>query len=128
MRISLSPDDVAASAYRSFHAACLRAQPPDFDGLPWEEQQEWFRLALGAERLLEEYHGRPYPEAASALAALHAGGDAPRETPRGGVAWQAVCRHLMTLLDCDEVFDLEALELSWREWAKSRHHLEGVIP
>lgn len=123
---NLSPREVALTAYRVFCEASLLTQFPPLEEIPWDKQVGWQRLARLAEDTLLAHEGKSWVDAAKALATLYSGSEQALasggwEQARIQIAWQAVARHLAYLLDGGDIQDLEALELSWREWVKSRH-------
>ncbi len=124
MPMQLDTRDIAASAFRAFSYAGGVQDEPEWDKLDSETQLRWLHLAKHAEGTLQAMEDKPYQQAAAGLAALWAKTDDPAffETfsKRLQIIWQAVTRHLMTLLDCDDVDSPEPLERSWGEWVDSK--------
>lgn len=124
MTAVLTPDELAASCYRAFLSASgLRPDP--WEGLALEHQAPWLRVALHGEAALLSCEGRHPSEGGAALAALQARGDPALlemalGAPRNRLAYEALARHLLTLIDGDGSPDLPALEASWADWATRR--------
>lgn len=117
---TLSTEDVAQTAWRAFSSAMGSNVPWDF--LSYEAQDPWLRLALRAEKVMQENEGRTYREVAAKLHEAAMGGG-QFASPLHTLAWEAVTRHLMTLLDADDIADLDALEKSWAEWVAKRKEI-----
>ncbi len=121
---NLTTEDVAASAYR---ACCYAAQveaPPSWEGENLDTMQRWLHLAGRAQTGLEDFHGKPYAQGASWLFGVWAQEEGAYEKlplPLK-LCWEAVTRHLVTLLDAEkeDLEDLTSLEKSWGEWHKER--------
>ena len=121
---TLSPEEMAASAFRAFCFAGQVEVPPSWEEESCENQDRWLRLAQKAQQGLLDFDGQPVKQAAAWLLG-HWSHEEPGKVwgllPRGlQLCWEAVARHLNTLLDSDEVSDVGALERSWNEWAKER--------
>ena len=69
--------------------------------------------------MLTSLEGKPYATGAEELARCFHAGKIPL-SPAQMVTWQAVARHLVTIMDDDELSDLAALEESWGPWALQR--------
>ncbi len=113
---SLEPQDVARSAYHAYRAAGGERAAGEWEGLSLDRQALFLRLAKFGGGELAMLEGKPYSHAGGKLRQLATGAEEP-VSPRECLAWEAVARHLTTLLDADDVTDLSALELSWGEWA-----------
>lgn len=108
----------AASAYRVFEGASGRTG--DWDGLSLEAQAGWIRLAQRAERILEKVEGRSWEEAATALyedsrMTIGISADLSPLLP-----WVTLARHLMTLMNADDIKGPADSEQFWIEWAKKK--------
>lgn len=120
--IPLTSEELAASCYRAWSAACA------FPGLAWEQlslddQTPWLKVARKGEEILSRMQGKTYHAAGLELHGL--AGDCTFHSP---LAWEAVARHLTTLLDADDIDDLGGLEQSWRDWAaKKQPQPQGAI-
>lgn len=124
MEIKLEPLELARSAFKVF---CLvMGQAEDWDRASLERQQPWLLVGNQAGGLLERLEGNSFAHCGYELMRLHL---APEERPgaltvwntlpaRARLAWEAVARHLATLLDSDEVTSLEEAEALWPAWAE----------
>lgn len=111
----------AASAYRVYEGASGRVG--DWDGLSIDAQLPWVRLAQRAERVLEKIEGCTWEEAATALYedSREAFGMIADLSPI--LPWVTVARHLMTLMNADDIKGPADSEQFWIEWAKKKGNL-----
>jgi hypothetical protein len=128
LECGLDMEQVAQSACRVF--CYVLGGPANWEGLSPEEQGAWLQLAKNSDAILTKHEGAHYQVAAQELFAAWVeakfgegtGSTLPwKDVPLiGQLAWQAVARHLHTLLDSDEISDLGAMESLWRPWAEKR--------
>jgi hypothetical protein len=113
----MTTEQLAASAYRAATYASQR-EPVAWGLLPELDRESWLRMAAQADAILTENEGSTYEAVAAKLIAAFVGGR-PKWVMDAAevISWQAVARHLVQLLDDDEIDDLAALEQSWRGWA-----------
>jgi hypothetical protein len=108
---------VAVSAFNAWsYAQGLKS--PNFDHLSIEDMGKWGRLANHAEQLLNSMEGKPLDVATSEVYKFWSreGGDYAKLNDWQKLHWQAVVRHLATLIDAEEIPDLQTLERSWGQW------------
>lgn len=128
--LKLNLEETAATCYRAWHYAAAWKQQP-WDHLSLDEQSLWLRMAKSCERIMELSEGKSYADAGESLAKVHCGDRDVVYTvytanSRLKLAWQALARHLVTLMDSDDVESLDSLEQSWGPWAEERG-LRGVL-
>lgn len=112
----MTTEQLAASAYRAGTYASQQ-EPVAWGLLTESDRQAWLRMAGQAEAILTENDGKSYRDAAALLWRAFAGVAGPLPDRAWAIPWQAVARHLVQLLDDDDIDNLEALEQSWRGWA-----------
>jgi hypothetical protein len=118
----LSLEAAAVSAYNAFFWAQGLGDKPNFDHLNLDDTAQWSRLALKAEAVLGALEGKPMDVAASEVAKVWSIGKIDyKELPlKQQLCWQAVTRHLCTLIDAEEIPHLVTLEKSWGEWVETQ--------
>lgn len=119
---SLTQEEIAQTTYRAW-AHAWGAPVPPWETLSLEAQSTFLRLAKHAESAMTRLEGEGYTRVTDELMRLAHGEMEPSRSPRDLIAWEAVARHLATLLDSDEVEGPEALgdlEASWAPWAARR--------
>lgn len=122
---TLTPEEIAASAYRAFASAGNVEEPPVWENEGYEMQAAWHAVALAAMAELPDFNGQPVHKAARWLASIWSKGRLEDERYNAlptqlKLCWEAVTRHLATVLDSDELTDLAGLERSWAEWTRVR--------
>lgn len=126
---SLEKEELARSLINAFHYALGHDAPVDGDSLPDGIQHCWIHLATHALSLCETNAGREYAQVAILFHHRWCGG-AGEWLNLGQcqwVAWEAVVRHCMAILDGelleeggDGLAGLGDLEQTWREWAAKK--------
>src|SRR5262245_65830792 len=124
--MALTPQDIAASCYRAYTGALGIAD--EWDGLSLDCQAPWLVLAHRAPRLFEAQENQPWGLVAKMLFISYvACGEQQGEqlwltanSLPERLAWEAVARHFVTLLEADDVTDLAALERSWAGWVQKQ--------
>jgi hypothetical protein len=121
---TLTVEEIARSAYNACAHAAMVEDGPNWEGEGTDQQARWIYLARRAQEELPSFDGKKAPEAARWLYeqwARDAGAlDWEHLALRLRLCWEAVARHLATLLDSDELEDMAALEHSWGEWTAAR--------
>lgn len=120
--LALTPEDIANTCYRAWSHAWGGAVPA-WETLALEVQVPFLRLARRAESALERLQGQSFSRVTEELMRLAFGEHEPSRTPRDLIAWEAVARHLVALIDSDELDSPEALgdlEGSWAPWGELR--------
>lgn len=119
--------EVAESLYRLFaqglQAVTAAAEPPpEWPRLPVAEQLGWFLLARSGPALLERCAGQRLALVGPQLAALFAqGGGQPPPPGRGhDLLWEALAKHLLCLVDCEEVRGPGESEYVMLEWLRRK--------
>lgn len=119
--LKLAPEQMAVTVANAFFHASGCGEP-SWDALSDDEQQRWLKLAVRGPLLMQTLEGQNFHAVGTKLASFWAGDDGRFYNsllPRMKTAWQAVARHLTTLLDCeaDQIGPLSILEASWGPWA-----------
>jgi hypothetical protein len=123
----MTTEQLAASAYRVATYAYGK-EPLAWGLVAPSEREAWLRVAVGARDDvggLASLDGLDWDEVAKIVYDVAEGRKSLKENvypsaPEWRACWQAVSRHLVQLMDEDDIEDLAALEQSWREWASKR--------
>jgi hypothetical protein len=117
----LSLEAAAMSAWYAWAWAKGIAQP-DLERADDEELARFGRLANKSENLLGSLEGLPVSDVSQKVYECWDMGRRSYDTlsDKEKIAWEAVTRHLATLIDADEIPDLRSLERSWAKWAEKR--------
>lgn len=125
-----SAEDVAASLYRlmgeGMRLLMGSGPPADFAGLGFAEQMRWLGVAKRGPAALERAEGRPMREAGRELfLCCDDDGDRGRAVWEAmhwplKLLWEALARHLLVVIDCDEASGLEESEALMLDWLKRK--------
>lgn len=111
------PEEIAKSLYRCSGKAACGDEPPGFDSLGVEEQLFWLNLAKKGPDVLETSEGMPLAAVAARLYGLAHDPAGFQGLPgRVRLVWEMLTRHLLAVVDCDEVGSLgevEEMVLGW---------------
>ncbi len=122
--LKLEVADLAQSCYRVWHLA-RGLNPSEWQGLSYEDQKAWVRVAIKAEQTLERCEGMKYQDAARQLALASVQSDEEKlqemlSDQRDRIAWEALTRHLMCLYDDADDYNLSMAEETWAQWGAER--------
>ena len=127
----MTTEQLAASAYRV--ASITRGKEPLAWGLMAPSDREgWLRVAREAARDvggLASLEGLAWGEASKIIYDVYENRKSEKDNvyppfPEWSTCWEAVARHLVQLMNDDDIDDLEALEQFWRGWAAKRLQTE----
>ncbi len=122
-KLEFNNERLAASIYRVWCGACgitlLNGSAISWDQLSFAEHDPWFAVARGAINTITACEGKTWREASESLARLCPLVVVPPDG-RDMVAWQAVARHLVTLIDAEDVDSVADVEAYWVNWAKEQ--------
>lgn len=131
--VTFSREELAKSCCTVFHTA-LQLTHEAWERQSLEKQLPWLRLAQGGPIRLEQLEGATYAQvgremwlvtlAERAAEASDAWDHLPWEFH---YAWEAVARHLMTMLDADDVENVPELEQGWRQWLLAKLRPQEVL-
>jgi hypothetical protein len=122
--VELSVAETAQSLHRLNDQLCGR-EPEPWEGLAYEHQLPWLALASRGPAKMQGMEGARLRDVAAQLWKLAC---APEDadgaeqvfyqTPDDGfrLRWEAIARHLHTLIDCDELSSPEESERMWLDW------------
>jgi len=102
---------------------------PDWAGLAWDKQAPWLTLASRAPKRMESLEGRPLVEVAFEMFKLTCNYEEAEQAQQVWdqfmpanlkLMWQAVTRHIFTIMDCDELSSPGESEQMWYDWFIAR--------
>jgi hypothetical protein len=124
---------IAISAYHAFRYALKNVGPrdqpmPNWEGLPEEAQDGWFRAVFVVKAGTEDVTDLPWSELAQHAYEIYAKAVGQHAGPwatldkKQQVAWEAAARHILLVFESEDLTEetLEQLETKWMVWADRR--------
>lgn len=126
MDVSLDDSGIAESLYKAVSIA--QGNEPNWDGLGLEDQMMYLRVAKKGPLVAQDMVGESWQDVAYEMYRLSSGQDVEDQqlsmtwanmAPVGRLVWEIIARHLIMLLDADDLV-LGQAEAMWQPWLAKR--------